>query len=118
MTSVAENGPIRVAELGERQQLKQLEGKILDLLMIMDATLDTTDALARAHQQLCSMGAMQHPHWSPINNDPISFALRVKRRDIYRTGAKLQALRPKVKSTTRLVSTILSISLRLKLSQQ
>lgn len=118
MASIGNDVPIRITELEERQQLKQVEDKILDLLIIMDSTLDTIDALSRAHQELCSVTAMQHPDWSPIKNELISFGLAEKRRDILLYRSKIEALRSKVKSTTKLVSGIQSTSLRRKLSQQ
>ena len=108
MASIGSNGPIRITEFEERQQLKQVEDKILDLIIIMDSTLDTIDALSRAHQELCSLMAMQHPDRGPIKNHLISFGLAEKRRDILSYRSKIEALRSKIKSTTKLVSTIQS----------
>jgi hypothetical protein len=45
LASIESSGPIRITEFEERQRLKQVEDKIVDLLIIMDSTLDTVDSL-------------------------------------------------------------------------
>jgi hypothetical protein len=110
MASVESNAPIRITELEERQQLKQVEDKILDLLIIMDSTLDTIDSLARVHQEVWSTVTTQNPDQRLPENDLVGFGLAEKRRDILVYRSKVEALRSKVKSTTKLVSTVLSVT--------
>jgi hypothetical protein len=114
MASVESDAPLRITEFVERQQLKQLDDKILDLLIVMDSTLDTIDSLTRVYQEVWSTVATQHPDRSPPENDPVSFGLAEKRRDILVYRSKFHALRSKVNSTTKLVSMMPSLSLGLR----
>jgi hypothetical protein len=104
MASIDDDSPIRITEFEERQRLKQTEDRILDLLVIMESTLDTIDSLSQAYRDFClrTTGALQQ---SPISdNDLICFALAERRRDVLSYRSKVEALRAKVKGTTKLVS--------------
>ena len=103
LASIESNGPIRITEFEERQRLKQEEDKILDLLMVMDSMLDTIDTLFKLHEEVWSSVTIQRRDWKHPENDAISFGLAEKRRDILLYRGKMEALRSKVRSTTKLV---------------
>jgi hypothetical protein len=103
MASIDDDSPIRITEFEERQRLKQVEDKILDLLIIMDSTLDTIDSLSHNYGELQLQSALAVQRAVVPNNDPISFALAEKRRDVLLYKSKVEALRWKVKGTTKLV---------------
>jgi hypothetical protein len=83
-----------------------VEDKIVDLLTIMDSTLDAIDSLSRAHQEVSLSAAPSPLDSSRAENDLVSFGLAEKRREILQYRSKVEALRSKVKSTTKLVRTI------------
>ena len=103
MASVDDDSPIRITEFEERQRLKQVEDKILDLLIIMDSTLDTIDSLLENYEEFRSRTAPAVEQAAARKNDTISFALAEKRRDVILYKRKVEALRWKVKGTTKLV---------------
>lgn len=111
MASTESDGPVRITDFEERQQLKLVEDRILDLLIIMESTLDTIDSLSRVYREFCSTTAAQHPDEDLNDNDLISFGLAEKRRGVLLYRRKIEALLSKLKSTTKLVSTLYSISL-------
>jgi hypothetical protein len=103
MASIEDDSPIRITEFEERQRLKQMEDKILDLLIIMDSTLDTIDSLSQAYRDFCSRTLLKIQEASIPENGSVSFALAEKRRDVLLYRSKVEALRSKVKGTTKLV---------------
>ncbi len=103
MASIDDDSPIRITEFEERQRLKQMEDKILDLLIIMDSTLDTIDSLSQRYREFRSATTVAVERAPLLDGDSISFALAEKRRDVLLYRSKVEALRAKVKGTTNLV---------------
>ena len=103
MAEVAEDGPIRITELEERQKLKQMEDRILDLQVILSSTLDTIIALLENYRLACAQNS-QHPSWSAVpDHEFIPIALEEKRRDILLYCMRIESLRSKVQGTSQLV---------------
>ena len=97
-------------EVQSRQQLKDLEDQIIDVLLILGSTYDTIMAFVRKYEEFCRIR-----NESAINldesMDSIQLALQEKQREVEILQRKVKALHKKVNGTTSLVI-IISISTR------
>ncbi|MCJ1379470.1 hypothetical protein MMC17_002571 [Xylographa soralifera] len=95
-------------EVNSCQQLKDLEDQIIDTLLILDSTHDTTVALTQKYEQHCVI-----PNDSPINLnesiDSIQLALQEKQKEIELLRRKVKALQKKVDGTISLLSSLLDL---------
>ena len=92
MADFSDDGPIKITELEERQRLKVVEDRIIDLQVVLESTLDTISALQAAYTQL--MGS---------NYDTITIALKEKYREATGYMMKVEALQRKAQGTSQLV---------------
>jgi hypothetical protein len=108
VSSVEDDGLVPVADFTERQRLKQLEDSVLDLLLILDSTLDTVETMIEKYQEDTTQAWLGKPGYSQslAQDDILVQALKEKRRDILLLKTKVEMLRAKVSGTTELVSRI------------
>jgi hypothetical protein len=89
----------------ERQRLKQIEDNILDLLIILDSTLDTINSLIEKYRYSATQEALGQRSGVVPDGDPILLGLNEKRKDVLLYRSKVDNIRAKVQGTTKLVST-------------
>jgi hypothetical protein len=103
LASVDGKGPIQVGEFEERQRLKQVEDKVLDVVMVLDSTLDTVSSLLEKYTELRRQNDAPFEDPSSSTQDSIVFALQEKRREVLLIRKKIDALHAKVQGTMQLV---------------
>ena len=89
-------------EVNSCQQLKDLEDQIIDVLLILDSTYDTTVALTRNYEQFCSSTNNSSGDLGK-SLDSIQLALQEKQKDIELLRWKMKALQKKVDGAISLV---------------
>jgi hypothetical protein len=104
MADVDSDSPIRVTEFEERQRLKQVEDRVLDLQLVFESTLDTVDSLLRAYEKYTFFCEIHDTVSGGPETDVINLALTEKRRELQLYLAEVAALRSKVQSTASMVS--------------
>ena len=94
-----------IVQVEERQQLKELEDQILDVILVLDSTDDTIVSLIenyrRFRQDPC-VCMWEEP--GDVESDAMIVAFQEKQRDVYSSKKKVQTLHAKLKSTIELVS--------------
>ncbi len=103
VASVDGKGLILV-EFEERQKLKQVEDKILDVKTVLDSTLDTVSSLIEKYTDLTKAEDVTFSEPTTPQRDFILFALQEKKREIVLIRKKIDVLHAKVQGTTKLVS--------------
>ena len=92
-----------IFQVEERQQLKELEDQILDVILVLDSTSDTIVSLTENYRRF-----RQDPCvWEELGDgtsDAIDVAFQEKQNDVCSNKKKLQTLHAKLKSTIELVS--------------
>ncbi|OLE52324.1 MAG: hypothetical protein AUG51_18620 [Acidobacteria bacterium 13_1_20CM_3_53_8] len=87
----------------ERQRLKQLEDTLLDIVIVLDSTLDTVTALLERYQSSLLSIEIRENNAYPQTKDEIVRSLLEKQREISLFKTKVDAIRSKVQGTTQLV---------------
>lgn len=106
----------------ERQDLKDIEDQIVDILLVLDSTSDTISSVIEMYKQFChdssipSAGEeapLSRKKFSPGEGisqslkenefDLISFSLHEKQRDVVQHRKKVETLHVKVQGTAKLV---------------
>lgn len=104
VASVDEKDPLRLANFEEGQRLKDSEDRLIDMLLIFDATCDTITSLLDKYQDFC-MGCDSTPDdGDSTESDFIVCALQERQRDVRSSRNKVKTLHKKVQGTTHLVS--------------
>lgn len=92
-----------MVQVEERQDLKELDDQILDVILVLDSTNDTILSLIQNYRRF-----RQDPCvWEVPDGgscDSIDFAFQEKLRDVSSSRKKAQTLHAKLKSTIELVS--------------
>ena len=92
-------------QVEERQQLKEFEDQLLDVILVLDSTSDTIVSLIESYRRF-----RQDPCvciWEEPGNgssDAIHVALQEKQKDVCSSRKNVQTLHAKLKSTIELVS--------------
>ena len=92
-----------IIQVEERQQLKELEDQILDVVLVLDSTSDTIVSLIENYRRF-SQDHRLLGRCDGGNNDAIDLAFQEKHRDVHNSKKKVQTLHAKLKSTIELVS--------------
>jgi hypothetical protein len=111
VASLDNTGIIQLVDYEEQQQLKQIEDKVLDVVIVLDSTLDTVTSLIEKYtylkRQMKSQMKRQNDasfeDSSNLPSDSIMFGLREKRREVLLVRKKIDALHAKVQGTMKLV---------------
>ena len=91
-------------DVQERQNLKDLEDQIIDIMTVLESTKDTIVSLLEKYSQCRRDFGRGVDMSDDAGFDPIDFALREKRRDVDSNRKKVKTLHVKIKSTIELVS--------------
>ncbi|MCJ1394648.1 hypothetical protein MMC18_007528 [Xylographa bjoerkii] len=96
-------------EVKTRQQLKDLEDQIIDVLLILDSTHDTVVAFIDKYEQFCHIA---NNSFIDIDEslDSIKLALHEKQREVKLLTRKMKAMHKKVEGATSLLSNLLDLA--------
>ena len=94
---------IRVTEFTERQRLKQIDDDLLDVLTVLNSTLDTIETLQQEYLRDDLQQALGHKNTSISTGDAIMVGLQQREKEVHLYLAKTENLRAKVAGTTELV---------------
>ena len=103
MADIADEGPIQVTDLEERQGLKQVEDSVLDLGVVFASTLDSVNTLIDNYGTFQRHLEGHSTHIERLEEDSLYLALVEKRRELLLYISKLDVLRLKVQGTSQLV---------------
>ena len=104
VASVDEKDPLRLANFEEGQRLKEFEDRLIDLLLIFDATCDTITSLLDKYQDFCMGCDSTSDDGDRTESDFIVCALQERQRDVHSSRNKVKTLYKKVQGTIHLVS--------------
>ena len=104
VASVDGKDPLRLATFEERQMLKDFEDRLIDILLIFDATHDTITSLLDRYHNFCISCDSTWYHSNDMESDFIVCALQERRKDVLSSRNKVKTLHEKVQGTTNLVS--------------
>ena len=96
-------GPIDLTGCGERQELKQLEDNISDMMLALDATMNTISSLMKCLQKMGPLEESSPSQSEPLNKMSMVEALEEKTKEISLLLQSTHALRDKLQSTTQVV---------------
>lgn len=117
MASVDETDQPQLLNIPERQVLKDMEDRIMDILLILDSTSDTISSVTEMYKQFCH----DSPALSQEVNDDfdlIEFSLHEKQRDVVHNRKKVETLHVKVQGTAKLVRTCPFLILKIQNSYE
>jgi hypothetical protein len=106
MADIADEGPIQVTDLEERQGLKQVEDSVLDLGIVFASTLDSVNTLIDNYGTFQRHLEAHSTHLARLEEDSLYLALVEKRRELLLYITKLDVLRLKVQGTSQLVAPV------------
>ena len=110
VASINEKGPLRLADFEARQRLKDFEDRLIDILLIFDATYDTITSLLSRYQDFCIGCDSTWHDGDNMEPDFIVTALQERQKDVHSSRNKVKTLHKKVEGTTNLVSKALGNS--------
>lgn len=84
-----------------RQELKAFEDQLIDILIVLDSTLDTISSLREKSQEFCREVKPFLEYQA--NLDAISCALEEQQREVLLNRKKVEALQTKIQGTMSLV---------------
>lgn len=102
--SVDLKDPLRLADFEERQMLKDSEDRLIDMLLIFDATCDTITSLLDKYQNFRVGCDSSWDGGNRMGSDLIVCALQERQEDVQSSRNKVKSLHKKVQGTTNLVS--------------
>ena len=104
VASVDEKNPLRLADFEERQRLKAFEDRLIDIILIFDATCDTITSLLDRYQEFRIGCDSTWGGGDRMQPDFIVCAFQERQKDIHSSRNKVKTLHKKVQGTTNLVS--------------
>ena len=92
-------------QVEERQQLKEFEDQILDIILVLDSTSETIVSLLENYRRFRQdLSVCVWEDTGDGSTDALDVAFREKQRDVCSSKLKVQTLHAKLKSTIDLVS--------------
>ncbi|KAL2049176.1 hypothetical protein ABVK25_010526 [Lepraria finkii] len=109
VASIDERDPARLLGVEERQNLKEIEDDIIDILSVLDATADTIQSLLGKYRQFRRdiRSGLENLFGDGI--DSIECALQERQKDVHMNRQKVEKLHAKVQGTTNLLSSLLDL---------
>lgn len=104
VSSVEDDENVEIISYEDRQKLKKIEDQVIDILLILDSTLDTTLSLLERYTHFSKPLQLAEQKRIAYGTDPIIFALNEKSQEITYARKKAKALASKIQSTMKLVS--------------
>ena len=100
VASVEDQAPSKLLDFEERQRLKDLEDRLIDIMLILDSTIDTISTLRKKYRDYRYLDANSD---QVDDNDLIETHLKEKEHDATTDRRKVAALRNKVQGTMAIV---------------
>lgn len=104
VASIDEKDPLRLVDFEERQRLKDFEDRLIDILLIFDATRDTITSLLDRYQEFCMGCDSTSDGGDGMESDFLFCAFQERQKDVHSSRNKVKTLHKKVQGTTHLVS--------------
>ena len=104
VASIEAVDPMQSVDVEERQQLKDLEDQIIDVMTVLESIKDTIMSLLEKYNQCRRDFGRKVDGSDDAGFDPVDYALREKQRDVVSNRKKVETLHIKIKSTIELVS--------------
>jgi hypothetical protein len=101
-----DEGPISMAECGERQELMLLDEKMLNAELVIKATTNTVQYLLEFHRSTQKLEVEQRV----VNDDFIAFVLLDQLHELDLNSLRVEALRARLQGITNLVSSFLDLN--------
>ena len=98
------SGSMQLLGVEERQNLKEMEDQLIDILMILDSTEDTLLLMLEKYREFCQEAKVVLEDGFDEGLDPIDCALQERKRDVHWNRRKVETLHTKIQGTTNLVS--------------
>lgn len=117
MASTEEKDPLNFLDVEERQELKDFEDQIIDILLVLDSTSDTIYSLSKMYKQFHHDLDETREGADGYIFDSIAFALQEKQCEVHYSRKKVYALHTKLQGTIKLVSDGFAIGSTLKETQ-
>lgn len=110
VASLPEKGPLQLLTFEERQVLKDCEDTLIDVMLILESTLDTICSLASVYTSY-SRDCLGRPKEIRADGlDMIDIALQEQYKGVSSYKKQVKALHRKVQGTIQLVSLLFLIS--------
>ena len=104
MASINEKQPLLpLPDVDQRQILKELEDRLIDILLSLDSTHDTVHSLAEKYDEFSRDRALSMAEEEPGASDLVALAFREKLMEVKSYRKKVETLYTKVERTTSLV---------------
>lgn len=102
MASIEAESPLQLLDKEERQELKGFQDEVVDILVVLDSTLDTIAFMIEKYKQFCR-DISTSTDLADNELDPIQLALHEKQQEAYTSKKKVEASHTKVQGTISLV---------------
>ena len=104
VASIDEKDPLQLLNIEERQVLKDFEDLLIDVLLILDSTLDTIASLLKSYEKYCHTCKASVQDASVDDFDLIKIALQEQKIEVSSSKRKIETLHRKVQGSIQLVS--------------
>ncbi len=108
IASVDEKDTLWLPDFAERQNLKDFEDRLIDIVLIFDATCDTISSLLDRYKNFCTGCDSKRDGGDTMESDFIVCALQERQKDVHSNRNRVKTLHKKVQGTTNLVSKVFS----------
>lgn len=103
MASIDAESPLHLLDQEERQELKAFQDQVIDVLVVLDSTLDTIALMIEKYKQFCRDINTSSADLTDNELDPIQLALHEKQQEAHISKKKVEASHIKVQGTISLV---------------
>ena len=103
VASIDEKDPLQLLNIEERQVLKDLEDLLIDILLILDSTLDTIASLLKNYEKYCHTCRESGQDASFTDSDLIKVALQRQEIEVRSSKRTINTLHRKVQGSIQLV---------------
>ena len=95
---------MQLVDVEERQTIKDFEDSIVDMLLVLDSTIDTISSLVENYKRFCLDTEANPVGTNSEDFDPVAFAFQEKHREVIFNRKKIETLQTKVQGMSSLVS--------------
>lgn len=103
VASITEKDPSQLVNIEERQILKDLDDRLIDIQLILDSTLSTVTSLLDTYKRYCKDTKANLVHDESDDFDLVEAALREQERAVGSYRKQIETLHIKVQGTIQLV---------------
>ena len=103
VASIDADSPLQLLDKEERQELKAFQDQVIDILVVLDSTMDTITFMIEKYEQFCHDIKTSSADLADNQPDPILLALRENQQVSDISKKKVEASNTKVQGTISLV---------------